>query len=61
MSDRQSDQPLAPGDDADLQEQAQPVTDEEPRRRPDRVPLEANDADVLEQSMEEPVDEEDEI
>lgn len=61
MSDRPSDQPLAPGTDADLQEQAQPVTDEEPQRRPEHIPLEANDADVLEQSIEEPVDEEEEI
>lgn len=61
MNQRPSDQPLAPGTDADLQDQAQPVTDEEPPRRPDRLPLEANDADVLEQSIEEPVDEEEEI
>ena len=61
MSDRQSDQPLQPGNEADLQEQAQPVTDEEPARRPERVPLEANEADVLEQSIEEPLDEEEDI
>lgn len=61
MSDRQSDQPLQPGNEADLQEQAQPVTEEEPARQPERIPLEANDADVLEQSIEEPLDEEEEI
>ncbi|HET6810066.1 MAG TPA: hypothetical protein VFH50_03560 [Acidimicrobiales bacterium] len=61
MSDRQSDQPLQPGNEADLQEQAQPVTGEEPARRPERVPLEANDADVLEQSIEEPLDEEEDV
>ena len=61
MSDRQPDQPLQEGNEADLQEQAQPVTDEEPARRPDRVPLEANDADVLEQAIEEPIDEEEDI
>ena len=61
MSDRQSDQPLQSGNEADLQEQAQPVNGAEPARRPERVPLEANDADVLEQSIEEPLDEEEEI
>jgi len=61
VTDRQSDQPFQPGSDADLQEQAQPVTGEEPARQPERVPLEANDADVLEQSIEEPLDEEEEL
>ena len=61
MSDRQPDQALPPADEADVQEQAQPVTEEEPARRPDRVPLEANDADVLEQSIEEPLDEEEDV
>lgn len=63
MSDRTSEtassQPLPPGDPADMQEQAQSV-DEEPRRAPERVPLEADPADVLEQSIEEPIDEDDE-
>lgn len=61
MSQHPPDEPLASGDAADLQEQSQPVSDEEPQRAPERVPLEANDADVLEQSIEEPLDEEDEI
>ena len=61
MSPRPTDQPFESGNEADLQEQSQPVVDEEPARRPERVPLEANDADVLEQSIEEPLDEEDEI
>ena len=58
VTERPSDQPLAPADEADLQEQARPVSEEEEQlaRRPERVPLEANEADVLEQSIEEPLD-----
>jgi len=61
VTPRPTDQPFEPGSEADLLEQSQPVTDEEPARLPERLPLEANDADVLEQSIEEPLDEEDEI
>lgn len=51
------DEPLPLADSADLQDQRKSV-DEEPTRAPKQVPLEADPADVLDQSIVEPYDEE---
>jgi len=52
------DEFLPTADPADRLDQTLSV-DEEPRREPERIPLEADPADVLEQSIVEPLDEED--
>ena len=52
------DEALPQADPADRQDQAQSVDEESPRE-PDRLPLEADPADVLEQSIVEPLDDED--
>ena len=52
------DEALPLADPADRQEQSQSVEEESPRA-PERLPLEADPADVLEQSIVDPLDDED--